>query len=76
MRHRWPLPPYDYRDELEDGLEGRHPAAQRPRPAAGCPPVRVGKPGVASVRLARQPAPEARILKVTKNSPICDCYKT
>ena len=66
MRHRLPLPPYDYRDELEDGLEGRHPAAQRPRPAAGCPPVRVGKPGVASVRLARQPTPENMVFRETE----------
>ena len=74
MRHRRPRHPYDNHDELEDDLEGRYPAGQR-RPA-GRPPVRVGKPAVAPVRLARQPAPEARILKVTKNSPICDCYKT
>ena len=52
------LPPYDYRDELEDDLEGRQPAGQRGCPAAArrrrdCPPVRVGEPGVAPVRLAR-----------------------
>ena len=62
MRHRRPRHPYDNHDELEDDLEGRYPAGQR-RPA-GRPPVRVGKPAVAPVRLARQPAPEAGVWKV------------
>ena len=47
------MPPYDYRDELEDDLEWRHPAGQRRPAGRGRPPVRVREPGVAPVLLAR-----------------------